>query len=229
LSLGLLLVAYNNLLNLWPPFHGRLYVPVNLALTAGLVGLAGGARGLEWRAVGLGPDQGKWLAAGVVLGMIASTPLFAALRGKRAAVSVADDRFAGITRAGLAYRAFVRIPMGTALPEEVAFRGVLFGLTAPAGVMEAALWSSLAFGLWHVAPAFNRLKANGRLEVLSGRQVALRITAAVVATFVAGMGFTWLRVVSGGLAAPIALHATVNSLGMVAAYLANSRTRQSYP
>ncbi|HYN98295.1 MAG TPA: CPBP family intramembrane glutamic endopeptidase [Actinomycetota bacterium] len=227
MSLGLLLVAYNNLLNLWPPFHGRLYVPVNLTLTAGLVALAQAAWGLEWREVGLGPDQGVWLAAGLVLGVAASTPVFAAVQKKRTAASVADDRFAGLSRAGLAYRALVRIPLGTALLEEVAFRGVLFGLMAPAGVVEAALWSSLAFGLWHVAPAHNRLKANGRLEVLCGRQVALRITAAVAATFLAGLGFTWLRVVSGGIAAPIALHATVNSLGMVAAYLANSRTRES--
>lgn len=226
LMLALVLVAYNNGMNRWPPFQGRLYVPLNLALTAlvVLVGVTSGGLGRD--GMGLEPGQGGGLAAGFGLGAVASTPLFLALGSPRAAAGVADSRFAGFGRANLMYRALVRIPLGTALPEELMFRGVLFALLAPGGELQAALWSSLAFGLWHIAPAYNRLEENGQVAGTSRRAVAGLLAAAVASTAVAGLAFSWLRVVTGGIAAPFALHATLNSLGMVAAHLANLRANR---
>ena len=223
-ALAVVLVAYNNSLNRWAPFHGRLYVPLNLALTAGvtMAGLTLG--GLDRGDTGLGPGQAGGAAVGLALGAAASIPLFVALCSRRAAAGVADDRFAGIGRAGLVYRALVRIPLGSALPEELIFRGVLFGLLAPGGELEASLWSSFVFGLWHIAPAYNRMEENGRIAGADRYTVAVRIAAAVVATGAAGLAFCWLRAATGGIAAPFVLHATVNSLGMVAAHVANRRS-----
>lgn len=224
LALAAVLVAYNNGLNRWPPFHCRLYMPLNLALTAAVtvVGIIWG--GLNRDDLGLGTGQGSGAAVGLALGVGASVPLFIALRSRKAAERVADERFAGIGRAGLAYRALLRIPLGTALPEELIFRGVLFGLLLPAGTIQAALWSSLVFGLWHIAPAYNRLEENGGIAGRGRYAVAGKMAAAVLVTGAAGLAFTWLRIATGGIAAPFVLHATVNSLGMIAAHLANRRS-----
>ncbi len=224
LALAAVLAAYNNSLNRWPPFHGRLYVPLNLALTAAvtLVGITLGS--LNQEDLGLGAGQGGGAAVGLALGVAASVPLFLAVLNRKAAERVADDRFAGIGRAGLAYRALLRIPLGTALPEELIFRGVLFGLLVPAGELRAALWSSLVFGLWHIAPAYNRMEENGGIAGAGRYTVAGKIAAAVLATGAAGLAFTWLRVATGGIVAPFVLHATVNSLGMIASHLANRRS-----
>jgi uncharacterized protein len=223
LTLAAVLAAYNNGLNRWPPFHGRLYAPLNLALTAAvtLVGITLG--GLDRDDLGLGPGQGGGAAVGMALGVALSIPLFLAVRSRKAAGRVADERFAGIGRAGLAYRALLRIPLGTALPEELIFRGVLFGLLAAGGEVQAALWSGLVFGLWHIAPAYNRMEENGGVAGASRYNVAGKIAAAVLATGAAGLALTWLRVATGGILAPFVLHATVNSLGMIAAHLANRR------
>lgn len=224
LALAAVLAAYNNGLNRWPPFHGRLYVPLNLALTAAvtLVGVTLG--GLDREDLGLGPGQGGGAAIGLALGVAASVPLFLAVLSRRAAERVADERFAGVGRAGLAYRTLLRIPLGTALPEELIFRGVLFGLLVQGGELQAALWSSVVFGLWHLVPAYNRMEENGGIAGASRYAVAGKLAAAVVATGAAGLTFTWLRVATGGIVAPLVLHAAANSLGMIAAHLASRRS-----
>lgn len=227
LLVGLILVAYNNLLNRWPPFHGRLYVRLNLALTAAMLGL-GLAFGLSLDELGLGSGQGAGLLAGLGLGSLAAAPMFLALTTKRGTAAVADDRMAGFSAGEVAYRALVRVPVGTALTEELAFRGVLFALLAGQGELYAAVWSSLFFGLWHVAPGLNLLHGHGNADPGSGTLRRRRLLAMVAASFVAGLLLATLRIWSGGLAAPFALHATLNSLGTVAAHLAWKRRRSAH-
>ena len=63
---------------------------------------------------------------------------------------------------GTAYRAAVRIPLGTVLVEEVAFRGVLLAmLGGHLGVGWAVAVSSHLFGLWHVVPVRATMRTNG--------------------------------------------------------------------
>lgn len=223
LALGLALVAYNNGMNLWHRFHGALYVPLNLAASAALLLAGAVVWNLDARMLGFGAGQGAGLAAGVALGAAAASPLFAALRYRRTAKAVADDRVAGTTPREIAFRVLVRVPLGTALLEEVAFRGVLFAVMAPSGEVHAAVWSSAAFGLWHVAPAYNQLRVNGVVGSRPLPTVAALVALSVVTTFAAGLLLVWLRMLTGGLAAPFALHATLNSLSTVAAYLAHRR------
>ena len=189
------LVVHNLMTNLW--FTDRWsYVPVNLATAGGLVAVAGVEvpLGRWWPAVA---------AAAVVLAALAVV----------AVVSpgmVADRRMAGVDGRGTAYRALVRIPLGTVAREEVAFRAVLPALVSPAGA--AGL-----FGLWHILPAARTLEINGV------RRPGL-VTGAVVATAVVGLVLWELRVATGGLAAPALVHVAANSGATVAAYVVLRRS-----
>jgi membrane protease YdiL (CAAX protease family) len=131
-----------------------------------------------------------------------------------------DRRLAGVGPAGTAYRATVRIPLGTVLLEEVAFRGVLLALFAaivPPGLAVAA--TSALFGLWHVVPTATALEING---VAGGRTVL--VIATVVGMAVGGAVLCWLRLATGGLAAPAAIHTGATATATVAAYLVQRRT-----
>lgn len=227
LSIGLALTLYNTLLNRWPPFHGRLYVPLNLALSALLVGFATIFRGLGAESIGLGPGQSRGFLTGLGIGLVAAAPMVIAVITKRGIVAMADERMAGFSNREIAYRASLRVPVGTALTEELAFRGVLFGLLAAQGELQAALWSSLFFGLWHVAPGINLLDSNLGQKSVSKRWA--KLAGIVAASALAGLGLAGLRIWSGGLAAPFALHATLNSVGTVAAHLALRRIAREEP
>jgi uncharacterized protein len=169
------LVLHNLLTNLW--FTDRwTYVPANLAVAGGLVALAG----VEV------PAGAWWPAVAAALVVLATVALAAAV----APQLLADQRMAGVSAGGTAWRALVRIPFGTVAVEEVAFRAVLPALVSPAGA--AAL-----FGLWHVLPTAKTLDVNG---VQRHRTVAVREA-------------------TGGLAAPALAHAAANSGATVAAFI----------
>ncbi len=211
------LVAYNNLLNRWPPFNGALYVPLNLACAAALVILAGAAD-VSWQALGLEPQAADLLGGGIAATVL-TAPVFVAARHPATAGLVADERVRGLRGTALAYQVLIRIPLGTALLEEVAFRGVLPALFGGPSV-SAALWSSVAFGLWHVAPTINLIEAN-RPATPSRTRMAV-VLGTVVFTAAVGAFLVWLRWRTGSLSAGFALHACVNSLATLAAAAAHS-------
>jgi membrane protease YdiL (CAAX protease family) len=191
------LVLHNLVTNLW--FTDRWsYVPVNLATVGGLVAVAGVAvpAGAWWPGVA---------AAAAVLVAIA-------LAGVVAPRMFADQRMAGVDARGMAWRALVRIPLGTVVLEEVAFRAVLPGLLTP--VAAAAL-----FGLWHIAPTAKTLEVNGLR-----RHRASAVAGAVVVTAVVGLVLWQLRLATGGLAAPALVHVAANSGATVAAAVVRRRT-----
>lgn len=114
----------------------------------------------------------------------------------------------------LAYETAVRIPLSTALAEEILFRGVLFGvLLYYSGTHVAIIGSSLVFGLWHIFPALNFTNESYYLELRQGRLISklLHIVVNVLATALAGIVFAWLRLLSGSIIAPWLLHWTINS------------------
>lgn len=209
------LVAYNNLLNLWPRFQKR-YVPINMCAAAAVTGLALGPLNLEPSTVGLTGNTLSEAAAGAAAGVILTCPLYLAL-STRWAKLIADRRLDDVDIPELLQRIFYRVPLGTALLEEVAFRGVLFGLLLDRGVAVAAVISSAAFGLWHVVPTFETATVN---RALAGSIRIWAVAAGVVVAFGAGLLFVWLRVVTGGLAAPFAMHTAVNSSATLAGFLA---------
>lgn len=208
------LAVHNVVGNLWLPQWS--YVPANLTVGAGLVILAVGA-GVERDEI-TGPRA--WSVRGVAVGsalgagVAAALAAAAAIPGARDAFS--DDRVLGVGGAGLAYHALARIPLGTALFEEMAFRGVLPALarsrTTP---MRANLMAAVLFGLWHLIPASSVASGNAAVSDISAGVV---VAGSVAATGVAGLGFSWLRD-HHGLAAPVVLHAVMNSAAFTAAWL----------
>lgn len=217
-ALAALLVVYNNATNLGH-LPDRAYVPANL-VAAALVLASARAVGYRWTTVGLARDTlapgARWGAVGVV---VVAAALLLASAVPWAQPLLADQRVAGITRADLAWRTLVRIPLGTVVFEELAFRGVLLGAWAhERSGAEALVGSSALFGLWHVGPTIRLLEEN---EVAVGSPAAAAgVAAAVVATGVAGAVFGWLRLRTGGVLAPALTHLAANSLGTVAAFLA---------
>lgn len=177
------------------------YVPACNLTAIVLVGLAG-AEGLGRRELGLS-------ATGAGAGLVAGSATAAAVAGAAllpaARPFLADRRMAGVGAGGTAYRVLVRIPLGTVVVEEVAFRGVLPAMTGN-HVAPAVL-----FGLWHVVPVRAALRTNGRPCRAAPVAAAAALTAAV------GAGLGWLRLATGGLAAPAIVHAAASGAATVMA------------
>ena len=215
------LVAYNGLANLWPPFHGWAYVPMN-AIAAAIVAMIGlGPLGLSGTEIGVGGEWAADLGLGLAIGVALAAPVLIIASVQRWSRLVADERMRGITGGALVHRTLVRIPVGTALLEELAFRGFLYAAWRDEGVAAAVVGSSVAFGLWHITPAREMIRTN-RPDASRGRVLAW-IAGTVVVTAAAGAGFAGLREWTDGIAAPFALHAAFNSLTSAAAALAHSR------
>lgn len=179
-------------------------------------------RGLEWAELGLSPrhwrrgTQYALGAVGIVLGAVVIGALLPITRPFFLA-----DRYATISGALIA--SMIVIPLQTAIPEELAFRGVLHGaLDRAYGVRGVFAAGSLLFGLWHIASSLGLTRGNRGLSGILGGGIAAQIAGivlAVLATGAAGAVFTWLRRRSGSLLAPIALHWSLNGAGAVAAAL----------
>ena len=223
-AFGVALVAYNNLLNLWRPFRGPLYVPLNLSAAGAAMGLGFGPMGLAADEIGL-QFNAEHLLLGISIGVLISGPLLAMSLFDRTTHLIADRRVAGLEGRALAYQTLVRVPLGTALVEEILFRGVLFAGLRQYGVGRAAILSALVFGLWHISPTWVMVREN---RPGWGQSSSLRvILGAVILTFVAGVAVAWLRDASGDLSAPFAAHAVMNSLSTFAGVMANRRIATS--
>ena len=218
LALAAFLIAWNNLANLVPAFETA-YVGVNLAVTAGVLAVAR-RRGLDWPEMGLGSDRmGAGLRWGGAAFVLVALGLMAALVLPATRPWLADARIAGLGAGELAWLALVRIPLGTVVLEEVAFRGVLLGAWARRrSIREALVGQAAVFGLWHITPTWIALEA-GAFAVAPLARVAV-IAAAVVITGVAGVLFGWLRLRSGSVLAPALAHVGTNSLAAVAGFTA---------
>ena len=220
-TLGLFLVLYNNLVGLLPEdIRDLIYVPLNLGVGFLLV-LWVRRRGVSYQEMGFSREAlhsgVRW---GLLLGIALPAPLFLALVLPDSVSSLLEDkRLEGVGAAGLAYTTLVRIPLGTALFEEVAFRGLLYGVWAKAyGMRSAILGSSLLFGLWHVRPTLELLEENDRLS--EPALMALGVLGGVAATFLGGLFFAWIRWRTRGVYGPVLTHWPVNALAATAAFLA---------
>ncbi|MDP8959363.1 MAG: CPBP family intramembrane metalloprotease [Actinomycetota bacterium] len=221
LAMAAALLAYNTLLNRSRLASGPLYVPINLG-TALLAVLVGGWAGLDAQALGLGRPDEPALTIGLVLAAVMAVTVGPLLPGTRPLYW--DRRVADLDGREVAYQAAIRVPLGTALAEEVLFRGVLLGLfLAVWDPWPAILASSVAFGLWHVEPSREALRINRVGE--AARYVAL----AVGATSAAGVGLCGLRLLTDAIWAPFLLHVAVNSGGLVAAFLVQRAQTSSSP
>ncbi len=208
----------------WGAFAHRV-LPERVRSTAGVgaaIGLAALARrdGAEWR--DLGCDR-RDLPAGLKLGAAAAGAIVVVTATARAldrsGTAFTDARVSDASTAQAATQLLFRIPIATALAEELAFRGVILGL----GVRDesrrrALLVSALAFGLWHIGSALHPERQRATAGVV-GHQLSptpVVVLGDVVATTIGGIGFGWLRLRSASIVAPVMAHAALNG----SAYLA---------
>lgn len=223
LALGLVLIgvlaAYNNLATLLSQdLHNRLYVPINLTAT-GILLLAAWRAGLTWRELGFRPASpmraARW---GTALGAVLGAPVLLATVVPETLQKESEFLAEGSRAAGnLAFVILIRIPLGTALWEEVAFRGALYGAWLRiAGLRVAVLVSSLIFGLWHIGPTYRTLSGG---EVFANPWLlGLGVAGGVIVTAVGGLFFAWLRRKSESIYAPILTHWLINAFGAAAAF-----------
>lgn len=208
--------GYNLVLNLVLP--DWVHVPANLAFAAGLIGAALGSGS---SADDLGFDRNR-LRAGIRLGLAAAAVVGAAvvvaalIPASRSLFE--DERFAEVGWPEAVYELAVRIPLGTALFEEVVFRAVLLGLfLRRMSVAAAVAATSVLFGLWHILPTLADIDTSAVADEVGSPWTEAGVVAGVVAaTAVAGTAFAWLRLRSRSVAAPVLAHAALN----VSAYLA---------
>jgi len=211
------LAAYNNVISRHP-WHRRRYVLVNLCATGAALSAAA-ASGLTATDLGCGRDA--WppgrLGAGLATGVAAGWLIVAVVPATRPVLD--DKRISGLDGRAIAYQAVVRIPIGTVLWEETAFRGVLqAALRRIMSDNAAILLTGGLFGVWHVRPTLEALRVNG---LASGRgQAAARVFAGCTAMVGGGVFLSWLRARSGSLTAPVLLHLATNCGGLMTAWAA---------
>jgi uncharacterized protein len=198
---------------------GIAYVMANTGAAA-LSVIAARTCGVSWADMGMCPDR---LGRGIRIGLITALPA-ATVVGLGAVVPATrgffgDERARGGGTRHVLFETLVRIPLGTALPEEVIFRGSLLGLfTQRHSPAVAASMSSILFGVWHMLPTLRTLPLNPARARVHGNpmRTAGAVLAAVTATTLAGYGLAWLRFRPASIAAPVVAHASLNG----AAYLA---------
>ena len=198
------------------------HLAVGLGLTACLIGVA---RGQGLTAADLGLARSTWrtglrwgaAAAALVGAAYALAYLIGPVR------QALPDGTGDVDREAL-WAILVVIPLGTVLPEELAFRGLLLDLLGRRqGMLAGTLLSSALFGLWHVLPSLGGGAANAAMVGMVGADTpgtVVRVVVTVGFTSLAGVVLCWLRLRSGSLLAPLLLHWTVNGLGVIVALVA---------
>ena len=215
------IVAYNVVANLWLPLW--MYVPANLG-AAGLLLWLAHRDGVSWRELGMSRAQDRdglrvgFVVVAVVLVVVAIGVLIPWTRH-----FFSDDRVGDASVVLMLYHVFVRIPWGTVVLEEVAFRGVLLGLLRRhVPTPWAVTWSSLLFGLWHVIPGYGAATANEQVKLITtGSLVGLvfAVVFAVLSTAIAGVVFCWIRLRADSLVASMLAHMATNSIAYAAAWV----------
>ena len=156
-------------------------------------------------------------ACGVVLLVLVVAALIPAANG------FLHDSRAQISGGRLLFELGVSIVLLTAIPEELAFRGVLLGSALKLwGPWRASLITSALFGLWHIAPTLGTMSDNHEFKGVAasiGGEILL-VLGAIAVTTVAGLVFCWLRLRSKSLIAPIMAHAATNGLALTVAWFA---------
>lgn len=216
-------LAYGVLINRVIP--DAAYVPVNVAAGVAAV-TAVHALGANWRDLGLARDRIK---SGLKLGLLTVIPIAAVIAAGLAIPWTReffrDSTILNASTPAALYQGLVRIPFGTALAEELIFRGALLGLFLQRHrPWVAVLMSSAVFGFWHVLPTLNSLGTNPGAAATAGSTLLQggAVLLVVVATGAGGAIFCALRLRSGSVLAPWLTHASLNGLGYAASRIAGA-------
>lgn len=218
LPLVIYVVGFQTLVYLLLPGRFRVtWAPlVTSSVGAGLVAVAAIWFGPD--TVGLANPDGGMLAAwgsGTVIAMSSMGMVMLArpeLRGH-----LADPRIGEMSVRKATAQILIRIPIMTALIEEAVFRGVLHAALIALYPEPIAMWGgAVLFGLWHIGPGLDQARAVDRRSLAGIAHVVIT----VIATTLAGAGLVWLRIETGSIWVPVAVHAGLNMTMAVFARLA---------
>jgi membrane protease YdiL (CAAX protease family) len=201
--------------------EGAPYVVAGISATAGLAVVAW-KHHLSWTDLGLGRSTwvtglvwslGIVVLVGTVIGIAGAVPGLRHL--------FADDRITEVSGAETARKALLDIPFGTVLIEEFAFRGVMLALvTTITSTLWAVVVTSVLFGLWHISPALEMHDAHNSTNGSSW----VTVVGTVFFTGLSGVGFALLRIFTGSLFPPAALHWAANGTGVVVGWVVHNVT-----
>jgi membrane protease YdiL (CAAX protease family) len=200
----------------------RFHIGTHLLSAAAAVAAALGA-GATLTDLGLRPDRMMrglrrgLITSGAVTGVVAVGALLPQTRRL-----FVDNRVLDVSPGEVAYTSLVRIPFGTALYEEVVFRGVVLGLAMRRlPPLPAVAFTSVLFGLWHVLPSLADREHHPATREAHPIAVA---GSAVLSTTIAGMLFGWERLRANSVVAPILTHTATNAVTFAVASLVSART-----
>jgi membrane protease YdiL (CAAX protease family) len=213
-------LGYSALLNrVIPP---RAHILANIAAASIAVALAR-AGGASWYELALSPANTR---AGLRTGLVAAAPVVATTAAlaamPRTSPQFRDERVSHAPHP--VFEIALRIPLGTALCEELLFRSALLAhMERSSSRRRAVAISSAVFGLWHLLPAYDARNANPERAGVSPVVSTLATTAA------AGVVFAWLRYRGRSVLAPVVVHTAINASAFGAARLLQRRARVTFP
>lgn len=216
LALVILILLYGTVLARLVPKKFHLWLNISIAAVAILVGFA---FNLTLNQMGLGL---RHILPGIFVAVAASAIITIITLGISAIPFLRHyflgDDLAHASGKLIAFEAAIRIPLGTALIEEILFRGVLLGLLLTHNsVIVSVVISSVIFGLWHIFPTINTLESNDGVAAImhSKKRKAGSVAGTVIVTFIAGLMFGWLRIIANSVIAPWLVHWSINASGVL--------------
>ncbi len=218
--LSVILVAYNVLFSLLPSeLLNLLYVPANLVFAAIIFLGARKLLGISYADVGLRSDTLKkgtiWgFSVGLTIVIILSLGIYFLGFMDRLSSSYEANP---TTLADLLFRIFIRIPLGTALVEEILFRGILIALLVSNGLsnIKCILISCIVFGLWHIGLA---LKVDPEIQLFSWAWLTTAM-GTIGMGLIGGLVFAFMRFWTNSLVAPMLVHWLINISTVILVYL----------
>jgi len=208
-GLSIVLLFYNNAVSFAPQAaRSRFLVFANLALLAVLLYESLRVSRLSLSQLGLGRANlwpsaafGIFVAFALATVPVAFIVVAPALTGEPIEYADVNDLSTG----ELMYRVAVSVPIGTALFEEIAFRGILYAkFQSLTGDRQALFYTSVVFGLWHVVITSRTVVESDVVD--NPFLVPPAILVGLAGTFVGGLVFGWLRWRTRHVAGPFVVH-----------------------
>lgn len=228
LTLGAIFMGYSNGLSLWaqrrgqyPEGHFQRWNPIITALMVLYAAIRpGGLDAIGLRRQGIG----KSLLGGAGLGLALSIPpLFFFYKPILLDTPMEYGPITRLTRRQLLKNVLVEVPIGIALLEELAFRGLMYAaIRRTFSAKWAIVGSAIGFAGWHLtvtatSAAQTNISTAARLPTFLRPFIQpIAVIGGMLTTGIAGMTFGYLRHRTGNLAGPILAHWIVDSL-MIAA------------
>lgn len=198
-SVVVVVVTWFNLVQVIPARWRDVVAPLGVLLAAAI--------GAAWLFATDPPTTGLVAAVPWTLGaLLASSTAITLARSQPGLRNRLNDRrIQEMSPTEFRLHLLVRIPLVVAVPEEILFRGVTWAVLADAGgTLVALLGSSVAFGLGHLAGARAQAQRDGHV-------VARWVATTMLVTTLAGLTLGALRWATGGVWAPVGVHAAVNA------------------